>query len=178
MSSRPWMPFYIADFRAKTIDLDAAEKWTYLEMLSLAWQREDAALPADIKWLKQALKCSIANFHGHQFNRIVPKILERYWVHCADGKFRNKRLTEEYEKMAKRSTNGRQNADKRWSETRKINDLKSDWQCYSHTHSKERAERPSPTYLKVVGEGSKKGPALGSSGSSLQDVMRKKGWVP
>ncbi len=170
MSKRAWIPLYVADWKAKTSDLDAAEKGVYMEMLMLAWQREDAALPDDIRWLKHALKCSIANLHGHQFNRIIPKILERFWTHCADGKFRNKRLCQEREKTDKRSANGKQMADKRWSETKNINGLASHQAMLLHQQRKihvlsKSVVGLSPTRKRLVEEGLKRDPRLRGSSS-------------
>lgn len=173
MSKRAWFPFYVADWEAKTFDLDAAEQGVYLAMLRLAWKREDAALPNDIKWLKHALKCSIANFHGHQFNRIVPGLLEQFWTHCADGKFRNKRLCQEREKTVKRSANGKQMADKRWSETRNINGLASRQAMLSTSTKIRRAEGQNSMIVKLVENGRK------SNGTeTLEEVVRRKGWSP
>ena len=123
MSSRPWMPLYVNDFRLDTLDLKTDEIGVYLILLMLMWKRDDAALPDDPEWIKRSLKACIANFHGHQFNRIVPKLLARYFKLGSDRKWRNKRLTLEREKTAKRSANGRQMADKRWSRSNSFNSL-------------------------------------------------------
>lgn len=122
MSTRPWMPLYIGDFQLDTLDLDAAQIGVYLIMLMLAWRREDAALPNDMAFLKRSLKRCCADFHGHQFNRTVPTILERYWTLGEDQKWRNKRLTNERQTADKRSAKQKQNINKRWTNARQISD--------------------------------------------------------
>lgn len=123
MSSRPWMPLYINDFRLDTLDLTTDQMGCYLILLMLTWQRDDAALPNDMVWLKRALKGCIAEFHGHTFNRIVPPLLQRYFKLGSDQKWRNKRLTLEREKAAKLSANGQQSAFKRWRPYNNFNGL-------------------------------------------------------
>lgn len=123
MSSRPWMPLYWSDFRADTLDLRTDEIGCYLLLLMLAWRRDDGALPDDKDWLKRSLQACAADFHGHTFNRIVPKLLARYFALGPDRKWRNKRLTLEREKAAKRSANGQQMAHKRWHGSNLFNGL-------------------------------------------------------
>jgi uncharacterized protein YdaU (DUF1376 family) len=110
------MPFYVNDFRMDTLDLETEEVGVYMLLLCLCWQRDDAALPNDMDWLKRSLKSCVANFHGHTFNRIVPKLLKRYFILFEDGKYRNKRLANERQKADKLSAKQKQNADKRWAD--------------------------------------------------------------
>jgi uncharacterized protein YdaU (DUF1376 family) len=117
-----------------TFDLRADEVGVYVVLLMLAWKREDAALPNDPAWLKRALKASFSKFHGHAFNRIVPRLLAKYFELGADGLWRNKRLTNERQTVDKRSANGSQMIRKRWSETRKNNNL-ADTHSQSHSQS-------------------------------------------
>ena len=123
MSSRPWFAFYPNDFRADTLDLDMDQIGAYVLLLMLAWRRDDCALPNDMGWLKKSLKSCVADFHGHTFNRIIPKLLERYFELGADDKWRNKRLTLERQKSDKLSAKQRQNVGKRWSKYRETNEL-------------------------------------------------------
>ncbi len=123
MSSRPWMPLYVNDFRTDTLDLKTDEIGVYLILLMLMWRRDDAALPDDAEWIKRSLKSCIADFHGHQFNRIVPKLLARYFKLGVDRKWRNKRLTRERAEADKRSANGQQMAHKRWHGSKGFNGL-------------------------------------------------------
>lgn len=122
MSNRPWMPLYVSDYLADTVDLKADESGVYLTMLMLTWRRHDAALPNDMEWLKRSLKACLAEFHGHQFNRIVPKLLDRYFT-LDGGFYRNKRLTKERQKTDKLSANQSQKANKRWAKENDSNDL-------------------------------------------------------
>lgn len=135
---RPWMPLYVGDFRLDTLDLDAAEVGVYMILLMLCWQRDDAAIPDDMVWLKRTLKTCIADFHGHQFNRIVPSLLERYFS-LADGKWQNKRLTNERQIADKFAIKQKQIANKRWAkvkENKKVADAKA-MPSQSHSHKKD-----------------------------------------
>ena len=109
------MPLYIADFMADTLDLEMDEIGVYFKMLCFAWAR-DGALPSD-KRLKIMLQKSFSGFHGHTYNRIVPKLLERYFYCDAEGNWRQKRLEKELQNARKLSANGAQNVAKRWAKT-------------------------------------------------------------
>lgn len=141
MSERPWMPLYVNDFRMDTLDLGVDQIGVYLIMLMLMWRREDASLPNDMAWLKRSLQQCAANFHGHTFNRIVPKLLDRYFQLGQDGKWRNKRLTKERQIADKRSANQSQIADKRWSDLRKNKELADANAIPSQSQSQSHKER-------------------------------------
>lgn len=125
------MPLYVNDFKMDTFDLTNGEVGVYMILLMLAWQREDAAIPNDMAWLKRSLKAWIADFHGHTFNAIVPKLLDRYFTLGADNKWRNKRLSNERQKAAKLSSNGFQKK----SEMKENNDLAA---THSQPHSQSQ----------------------------------------
>lgn len=177
MSKRAWMPLYVNDFMADTSDLDAAELGVYLLLLMIAWKREDAAIPADMKWLRRAFRCC-STMHGHQFNRCVPSILSRYFKLGSDGKFRNNRLCQERDYAEKRGLNGKQMNDKRWAEHRQIKDLASGKGVLLHYKERKKEPwRPVSDYERLVAEGRKKNPPLAESPSSLEDIVKKKGWA-
>lgn len=140
MSERPWMPLYVGDYYADTLDLEAQEHGIYLLILMLAWRREDAAIPNDMPWLKRSLKTCIAEFHGHTFNAIVPRLLNRYFELGADNKWRNKRLTLERQKALKLSAKQSQNIGKRWAKVREINELTNTSVIPSHSHSQRKKD--------------------------------------
>jgi uncharacterized protein YdaU (DUF1376 family) len=117
----PWMPFYVQDFQADTMDLEVDEIGVYVVLLCLAWQR-GGTIPADELSLKKLLKRCFATFHGHTYNRIVPKLLARYFD-LEDGFYTNKRLTKEKQKADKLSAKQKQKADKRWADVRENNVL-------------------------------------------------------
>lgn len=112
--SRPWMPFYPADFRMDTLDLNASETGVYVVMLMLSWQRR-GPLSGDMNILKRMLQTCIADFHGHSFNAIVPKLLNRYFYQDENGDWRQKRIEKELEKADAVSRKQSQNVSKRWS---------------------------------------------------------------
>lgn len=154
MSLRPWMPLYVNDFQMDTLDLSADEVGVYMVMLMLVWRREDAAIPDDMDRLQRSLKQCFAGFHGHTFNRIVPKVLGRYFTLGEDGKYRNKRLTNERQKADKLSAKQKQNADKRWAKANNIIDLvdASAMPSHSHSHSHLQSERKKEKNIRAVGK--------------------------
>jgi uncharacterized protein YdaU (DUF1376 family) len=122
MSEHPWMPFYPQDFQLDTLDLDADQIGVYFTMIWLAWHRGDGGLPDDMPWLKKTLQRLFYGFHGHTFNRIVPKLLNRYF-RLENGIWYQKRVVKELQKARKISANRRQNANKRWARRLDFNDL-------------------------------------------------------
>jgi uncharacterized protein YdaU (DUF1376 family) len=136
MSNRPWFPLYVGDYLTNTHDLTTEEHGCYLLLLMRAWQRADNALPNDMAWIRSALP----HMHGHVLNRLVPPILQRFFTLGADDKWRNKRLDDERQKSDKRSANQRQNVGKRWSQSRKNNELADTNVIPSHSqsHKEER----------------------------------------
>ena len=57
MSDRPYMPLWVGDFLAKTMDLDATELGAYMLLLMAQWQRDGRSLPADSKKLQRVARC-------------------------------------------------------------------------------------------------------------------------
>jgi uncharacterized protein YdaU (DUF1376 family) len=119
---RPWMPFYPIDFQMDTLDLKADELGVYVIMICLAWRSGNGSVSANMNELKTVLQHLIEDFHGHTFNRIVPKLLRRYFE-FRDGAWYQKRVVSELQKADKLSAKQSQNASKRWSASRKINDI-------------------------------------------------------
>jgi uncharacterized protein YdaU (DUF1376 family) len=190
MSSRPWMPLYWQDFKMDTLDLRAEEIGLYLILLMLAWRRDDAGLPNDMAWLKRTLKHCVSDMHGHRFNRLVPKLLNRYFTLGSDGLWRNRRLCLERQKCDKRSANGFQNISKRWAKTREVKGL-LDSSPYtkalpSQSHKKERGKNGAvdnvDNSVERVAEKSDKKPtekenqSIGVS-QALEASLRAKGWI-
>lgn len=123
MSNRAWMPFYVADYLADTLDLDNEQHGVYVTLLLIAWQRPTGGLPNDMGWMKKVLKGRFRDFHGHQFNRLVPPLLKRFFHLQSDGCWHQKRLDLELQKSDKISAKAKQNVNKRWSDYRKIKGL-------------------------------------------------------
>jgi uncharacterized protein YdaU (DUF1376 family) len=117
--SHKWLPLWVDSYRGDTLDLTAEQHGVYLLLLMTAWKRHDNALPNDMGWMRGVLP----PMHGHTFKRLVPPVLKRFFHLGADDKWRQKRLDIERDKAGKRSANGAQNADKRWSQTKENNDL-------------------------------------------------------
>lgn len=102
MSDTPFMPLWVADFLADTMDLGAKEVGAYMLLLMALWSR-DGYLPADQKKLQRVARCG----------RDWPKIwdaLQGYFQ--TDGeRIWNRRLLEEATKVAaKRAVNAHSGA--------------------------------------------------------------------
>jgi uncharacterized protein YdaU (DUF1376 family) len=170
---RPWMPLYVNDFLADTLDLRADETGVYFVMLLICWRRKDAALPNDMKWLKRSLSAQISDMHGNRFNRIVPKILNRFFVLDTDGMWRQPRLVYEREKAEKFCETQRENIQKRWSKTRQINNLE-------HTNVIPARARQSQSHIEstsTVSEDTAKKPiTVGVVSPELAAILNRKGW--
>ena len=179
MSTRPWMPLYVNDFRLDTLDLKADEIGVYMLLLMLAWRRDDAAIPNDMPWLKRSLKACMADSHGNRFNRIVPKLLKRYFVLGQDDKWRNKRLCLERENQQKRRENSAEIARKRWSDYKHFKCLGHANGVPSQSHKKDSSLVSGATITelsqKVAVEGSKKEIV---HSAELAEIARRKGWLP
>lgn len=117
------MPFFVADYLADTLDLAMDQHGVYVTLIMIAWQRPDGALPNDMAWLKRVLKGRVSGFHGHQFNRLVPPLLKRFFHLQADGCWHQKRLDLERQKSDKISAKAKQNIHKRWAAYREIKGL-------------------------------------------------------
>lgn len=144
------MPLYVADYLADTLDLQVDQTGVYMLMLMISWRRPDGALPNDMKWLQRALASCASDMHGNRFNRLVPHLLERFFVLGEDGKYRNKRLTKEREKSEKFSGKQQENVKKRYAKDNKNNDLEDTnvlparpLQSQSHTQDKDSEAKAS-----------------------------------
>lgn len=91
MSRTPFMPLWVADFLAKTIDLDAKEIGAYMLILMSLWTHE-GRLPNDPKKLQRIARC------GRDWPTIWAAI-EKFFD-AEDGQISNRRLTEELQKVA------------------------------------------------------------------------------
>jgi len=120
----PALPLWTDAYLADTADLDACEHGCYLILLMVAWRRPDCALPNDKKWMHRTLNAYCGGaMHGNRFNATVPKLLSRFFQLGPDDKWRQKRLGKERDFVSNLSRIQSENSRKRWSETRKNNDL-------------------------------------------------------
>jgi hypothetical protein len=74
-------------------------------------------------------------FHGLTFNRIVPKLLSRYFEKRDDGRYYQERVENELRNVRETSEKRKRIAEERWAEARKTNTCGMQKQCYSHSHS-------------------------------------------
>lgn len=113
MSRLTWFPFYVEDFRVATLELETDEIGVYFTMLVLCYAR-GGPLPGNAEDLKRILQRQIARFHGHSYNRIVPKLLGKYFYQDANGDWRQKRVEAELERARELTEKQRDRATKRW----------------------------------------------------------------
>ena len=160
------MPFYPQDFWADTLDLRLDEIGAYFVMICLAWKRGDGSVPGNPKELKRMMQCLIADFHGLTFNRIVPKLLERYFERREDGNFYQKRVEKELIRAREISEKQSRNVRERWAKDRR-NKLLAYTTVIPTTVTKNNTSTNSESE-KEVGE---------KKPRSLAEVVRAKGWV-
>ena len=102
MSKTPFMPLWVADFLAKTMDLDAKELGAYMLLLMAMWTR-GGSLPSDPKKLQRVARC------GRDWPKVWAAI-GHYFEDNGDT-ITNRRLTEELQKVAsKREVNAQSGA--------------------------------------------------------------------
>lgn len=102
MSKTPYMPLWVADFLAKTTDLDARETGAYMLLIMSLWTH-GGTLPNDQKKLQRIARC------GREWPRVWAAI-ERYFT-VSDEAVTQPRVTEELQKVnAKREVNAHNGA--------------------------------------------------------------------
>lgn len=109
---RLWFAFYPADYDRDTPDLTIEQHGVYFRLLSATWNCLGCALPNDKNYIRSVLPRTM---HGHAYNRLVPPILKRFFQLGPDNKYRQKRLSAEWEKAREKSVKGRQSVGKRWA---------------------------------------------------------------
>jgi uncharacterized protein YdaU (DUF1376 family) len=136
------MPLYWQDFRDKTLDLDASEIGVYMTLIGFAWNNGKGCVPGDMRQLKLMLQRAIANFHGHAFNRIVPKLIERYFDLGDDGNYYQSRVVKELEKMKRMAERHSNAASKRWANDEQTLDKRP-------TNDGQTPDKPSANYAQT-----------------------------
>ncbi|WP_343683951.1 DUF1376 domain-containing protein [Asticcacaulis sp.] len=106
MRKAPYMPFYPADFEAKTLDLNCEEVGAYLLLIFAMW-RAGGKLPAD-----EARLATIARLSKARWRRVAEKV-RPYFNVCGEC-WTHDRVSEEITKLYERSTRGKNGAKGRW----------------------------------------------------------------
>jgi uncharacterized protein YdaU (DUF1376 family) len=123
-----------------TLDLDLDELGVYFILICLAWKNGSGGVSGNSAVLKKTLQACAANFHGHTYNRIVPKLLHRYFQLGEDNIWYQKRVVLELQKARKLSAKQAQNVNKRWARYKDFNGLANTTvipNAYHHTHNKK-----------------------------------------
>lgn len=102
---RPWMPLYIADYRAKTAHLCAAEHGAYLLLMMHYWTT--GGLPDDDRQLARIACMDLAEWK--RTRTIIESFFEDGWKH--------KRIEEEFAKADDLSSKRRSAAEQRFNKT-------------------------------------------------------------
>lgn len=167
MSSRPWMPLYVGDYRMDTLDLTTEQHGAYMILLMLSWLRDDG-LPDDMDYLKRSLRCFAPDMHGNRFNRLIPPLLRRYFKLDTDGRWRQDRVEKEREKSRKFSEYAREKANKRWRGSNKVNGL-------TNTTAMHAGARQSQSHKKLSSFGPSQ-QEVGEEEPELSRLIKAKGW--
>jgi uncharacterized protein YdaU (DUF1376 family) len=112
MSSQPWYPMYVGDWRSKTSHLSLAEKGAYLELLNHGYSVK-GGLPNDLQKL-----CRICGADHVTEITVVKAIIAEFFTLEKDGLLHNKRSDKELIKLKdfseEQSRKGKLSAQARW----------------------------------------------------------------
>lgn len=125
--NRPWMPLYVADYRADTAHLSAAEHGGYLLLIMHYWQT--GSLP-----LTDAPLARIACMKPSEWRKAKP-IIAAFFT----AEWRHKRIDTEIARMVDVSTKRRAAAEQRYSKSTAIADANAQ-QLDTHLHSHKKQD--------------------------------------
>jgi uncharacterized protein YdaU (DUF1376 family) len=151
-----------------TFDLDCDEVGVYFMMIVLAWARGDGSVSGDMTELKKQLQRCFASgtFHGLTFNRIVPKLLHRYFHRRDDGRYYQSRVEKELRIARELSEKRSRNSRGRWSKSRKNNEIAdpigSGLHMHTHTQNNNSSVHVS-TQSKAPSRSGSNGPRAGAA---------------
>jgi uncharacterized protein YdaU (DUF1376 family) len=117
------MPIYLGDVWTDTAGLTWDEIGIYFVLRMLAWQSGNGSVSGDMHELKTMLKRFGPDLHGLKFNRIVPKLLGRFFERREDGFFYQKEVENELRKAEEISEKRSRIARERWSHSNEIKEL-------------------------------------------------------
>jgi uncharacterized protein YdaU (DUF1376 family) len=170
MSARPWMPLYVQDFQLDTLELSTDEAGIYIKLLCLAWHNGDGSVTGDMKELKTVLQRLFRDFHGLTFNRIVPKLLERYFRRREDGRFYQERVENELRKAEEISEKQSRIAKERWAKSNKNNDMADANTMPSQSQSQSQSQKDIES-ASSQGSEAKKGSRLPEDWRPSEDLL-------
>lgn len=127
MSTRPWMPLYVADYLADTGELSTIEHGAYLLLIMHYWA--NGSLPNDDAKLK-----NIAKMSSHNWKKSRETLQKKF-----DAGWKHKRIEQELEKVRSISEKRSKAAQKRYGE----NDANAPANAErKQTHSQPQSQSP------------------------------------
>lgn len=135
MSSRPWMPLYIGDYRADTTHLSAAQHGAYLLLIMHYWQQ--SGLPDDDEQLARIACMSLPEWRKNR--PVIRAFFGEGWRHPRV----DHELSVTAEAYEKRSRAGRAGNEKRWEKHRNAIAMGSQSQSQPHKGSIQGPDTPS-----------------------------------
>lgn len=101
MSNRPWMPFYVGDYRADTLHLSAAQHGAYLLLIMHYWQQ--GGLPDDDDQLARIACMTLGEWKKHR--PVIRGFFGEGWKHARVER-EIVEASERYERRAKAGKKG------------------------------------------------------------------------
>jgi uncharacterized protein YdaU (DUF1376 family) len=161
---RQWMPFYCEDFKMDTLELGCDEIGVYFVMIMLAWTRGDGSVSGDMAELKKHLQRCFrpGSFHGLTFNRIVPKLLHKYFHRRDDGRYYQTRVEKELRIARELSKKRSRISQERWAKYNENKAIANPIGAGLHMHTPTQTQTLSKSVS--VSTQSKAGARSGSNG--------------
>jgi uncharacterized protein YdaU (DUF1376 family) len=164
--SLQWFRFFVSDFDADTHWLSAAEAGAYLRLLMLAWRTPECSIPIEASWIKKRLRItSEAEFASYE------TVLAEFWQ-IKDGRFHNKRLTEEYKASVARYKAVKKGGEANAKRIAAKNGKKSSTKTNPLKTNKTKSSSSSPS---AIAEGELRASGSGSGSSSSSGSIQNRG---
>lgn len=146
--SFPYIPFYVADYVSKAHYLSLMEHGAYLKLLMLCWETPGCSIPDDRDWIQRRLACS-----DSEYESAVQLVIAEFFE-SQKGRLSNRRLSEEYEKLATKYKTSKKNGKKGGRPAKVLKNKETEKAVGSETKTQTRHNsepEPEPyTYTEVT----------------------------